>query len=141
MVVTLVGVGECFGVALVAVPLVAGRRLVRLVANADPETALRTATYCWPPAMVVVFGLFVSPGGAGRVTFFHLGGSESCLLGFRGVSVRSLAAVLLGAPSRSSDRECSACCPSSNGSNTADEPPHFRRSTTPRQAAVITRCN
>lgn len=95
-VVTLLVVGAVASVTLVALPLVIGRRIVGYATDTNSETALRTATYCWPPAMICLFGLFVLPDGASRVTFFHLGGSESCLLGFCGVSVLSVAAVLLG---------------------------------------------
>lgn len=93
--VTLLVVGAVASVVLVILPLLVGRRVVRTVAGVDSETALRHATYGWPLAMLAVFGIFVLPGGIDRVTFFHVGGVETCLLGFCGLSAGSVALVLL----------------------------------------------
>lgn len=93
--VTLLVVGVLSAAVMVAVPLLVGRRIVAHATAADPGTALRYVTSGWPLALLVVFAIFVLPGGAHRITFFHMAGMETCLLGFCGVSVRSLATVLL----------------------------------------------
>ncbi|USZ69214.1 hypothetical protein NGM10_05600 [Halorussus salilacus] len=95
--VTLLVVGALSGLLLAALPLLVGRWLLRRAGGLDSETALRYATYGWPVAMLAVFGLFVAPGGVGRVAFFHLGGAEACILGFCGISVLTAGAVLLQA--------------------------------------------
>ena len=90
-------VGAVASVALGILPLLAGRRVVRTVTDVESETALRRAAYGWPLATLAVFGAFVSPGGIDRVTFFHLGGAETCLVGFCGISVGSVALVVVAA--------------------------------------------
>lgn len=95
--VTLLVVGALTALLLAALPLLVGRWLLWRVGGLDSETALRYSTYCWPVAMLAVFAIFVAPGGFDRVAFFHLGGAETCLLGFCGISLRSAAAVLLQA--------------------------------------------
>lgn len=93
--VALLLVGAVASVVLGILPLLVGRRVVRTVAGVDSETALRHTAYGWPLAMLAVFVLFVLPGGVDRVTFFHVGGVETCLLGFCRISVGSVALVLL----------------------------------------------
>jgi hypothetical protein len=72
-----------------------GRRLVQRFVTTDRETALRFVTYGWPVAMVVVFGIFIAPGGPLRGDLLSLGGARVCLAGFCGVSVSLVTAVIL----------------------------------------------
>lgn len=94
-VVTLLIVGAMSLILLVAMPLIIGQQFAQYMTEVDSETALRYTTYSWPLAMFVVFGIFVIPGGIHRVTFFHIGGMDTCLLGFCQISVLSVGAVLL----------------------------------------------
>jgi hypothetical protein len=82
--------------ALGVVPLAVGRRLVARTRDVDSETALRFATYGWPVAAFVVFGIFVAPGGVTHGTVFDLEGTRICLVGVCGIALPLAAAVLLG---------------------------------------------
>lgn len=82
-------------VVSVALPLAAGRALIRRTRGVDAETALRFATYGWPIAMLVAFGVFVPPGGIGGGHLLGLEGARICLAGFCGIAVPLLAAVLV----------------------------------------------
>lgn len=84
---TLAAVGLAAAVLLVALPILAGQRLLRRLTAADSETALRYATYGWPAAMAVAFGVFVAPGGFDGGHLLDLGGARTCLAGFCGISV------------------------------------------------------
>jgi hypothetical protein len=87
------------GVAALAVLVVGlllvGRRLVRRTRGTDPDTGLRFAAYGWVVAALVVFGLFVAPGGFAGGHLLDLGGERACLVGFCGVAVSLVGAVLL----------------------------------------------
>jgi hypothetical protein len=98
----LAGGGALWGVAtalvaLVALPLSVGRRLIQRVRDVDSETALRFTADGWPVATLVVFGIFVAPGGVGRGTVFDLGGTQVCLVGFCGISAPLAGSVTLAA--------------------------------------------
>lgn len=82
-------------VVLAALPLVVGRRLVRRARAVGSDTALRYATYGWPVAALVVFGIFVAPGGVAGGTLLALGGERTCLAGHCGIARSFVAAVLL----------------------------------------------
>lgn len=92
---TLVVTGVAALLLLVALPLVVGQQLVRRLRDVDSETALRYTTYGWPITMLVVFGIFIAPGGPGNGHLFHLEGAQICLAGFCGILVPFAAAVLL----------------------------------------------
>lgn len=96
-VITLLIIGMMSLIVLVAIPLMVGQQFVQYITETDSETALRYTTYSWPPAMLIVFGIFIIPGGVHRVTFFHIGNIEACLLGFCQISILSIGAVLLQA--------------------------------------------
>lgn len=91
----LVAAGVAALVVLVVLPLLVGRWLVGHTRHVDPETASRFAAYGWAVAMLVVFGIFVAPGGFGRGHLLDLGGERVCLVGFCGIAVSLVAAVLL----------------------------------------------
>jgi hypothetical protein len=93
----LVATGLVALVALVALPLSVGRRLIQRVRDVDSETALRFTADGWPVATLVVFGIFVAPGGVGRGTVFDLGGAQVCLVGFCGISAPLAGSVTLAA--------------------------------------------
>ncbi|MFC4553251.1 MULTISPECIES: hypothetical protein [Halorussus] len=82
-------------VFLTALPLFVGRLFVERVGGVDSETALRYATYGWPVATVVAFGIFVAPGGLATNAFFDLGGERICLGGHCGIDARFAGAVVL----------------------------------------------
>jgi len=84
--VTLLVAGFVAAVALVALPLVVGQQLVRYASESDPETALRFATYGWPVAMLVVFAIFLAPGGLVGGDLFALTGKRVCLAGHCGIA-------------------------------------------------------
>lgn len=77
-------VGGVAAVVLIVVPLVLGKRLIRSVRDADSETALRYATYGWPLTMLVVYAIFVAPGGFTLGHPFMLSGERLCLAGHCG---------------------------------------------------------
>lgn len=91
----LVVTGLGASLVLVALPLVVGQRLIQHLRNVDSETSLRFATYGWPIAMLVVFGIFIAPGGPTRGHLFDLEGMRICLAGFCGIAVPIVLAVLL----------------------------------------------
>jgi hypothetical protein len=91
----LVAAGVAALAVLVVGPLLIGRRLVRQVRGTDPETALRFAAYGWVAAAFAVFGIFVAPGGLTDGHLLDLGGERTCLVGFCGVVVSLVGAVLL----------------------------------------------
>ncbi|SEK31773.1 hypothetical protein [Haloferax larsenii] len=91
----LVASGVAAFVVLWTAPLLLGQYLVRRLRGVDSETALRQVTYGWPVAMLVVFGLFVAPGGPTSGHLLHLDGATTCLAGFCGLSVLLLVAVAL----------------------------------------------
>lgn len=88
---TLLGAGILALVLLTGLPLWIGPRLIRFNSTVDAETALRYTTYGWPIAMLAVFGIFVAPGGH----LFALEGPQTCLIGFCGLSIWLVFAVLL----------------------------------------------
>lgn len=79
---TLVLTGGISLIILTALPLVIGQRLLRNTNHLDSDTALRYTTYGWPVAMIVVFGIFIAPGGH----LLNLEGPQRCLAGFCGIS-------------------------------------------------------
>lgn len=81
------GVGVLF--VLTALPLAVGRNLIQRFEGVDSETALRYATYGWPLALLVVFGIFIVPDGRFYGRF--------CLAGFCGLAGSSALAVLVEA--------------------------------------------
>jgi hypothetical protein len=83
--------------AFVLLPLAVGQWLVRRARGVDSESALRLTTAGWPVAMLVTFGVFVAPGGLAGGHLLHLGGPRACLVGFCGVAVSLVAAVVLEA--------------------------------------------
>lgn len=91
----LVGAGLVALVVSVGLPLAVGQQVVQRTSDADPETALRCATYGWPVAMLVVFGVFVAPGGVVGGDLLDLDGARTCLLGFCGIAIPFAAAVVL----------------------------------------------
>lgn len=93
--VTLLASGLLALIILGMIPLVVGQRFIQRLETADRETALRFATYGWTVSMVVVFGIFVAPGGLLHGDLLSLGGPHICLAGFCGVSVLLVTAVLL----------------------------------------------
>jgi hypothetical protein len=84
---TLLVTGLAAALVLAALPLAVGRRLVRSRCDVDSATALRAATLGWPVAMLVVFGIFVAPGGLSSGHLLSLTGARTCLAGFCGTSV------------------------------------------------------
>jgi hypothetical protein len=92
---TLVVAGVATLVVSVALPLAVGRGVIRRARGVDAGTALRFATYGWPVAMLVAFGVFVAPGGVGHGHLFDLEGARICLVGFCGIAVPLLAAMLV----------------------------------------------
>lgn len=92
---TLLVAGVASLLLLTALPLLVGRWLVRRARGIDPDTALRFATYGWSVAMLVVFGVFVAPGGLAGGNVLHLDVERICVVGFCGIAVPLLAAVLL----------------------------------------------
>lgn len=71
-------------IILMVVPLVLGQRLIRGVGDVDSETALRYATYGWPLTMLVVYAIFVAPGGFILGHPFMISGERLCLAGHCG---------------------------------------------------------
>lgn len=88
-------VGVAALLALVLLPLAVGRWLVRRALGVDRGTALRLTTAGWPVAMLGVFGVFVAPGGLADGHLLHLDGPRTCLVGFCGVAVSLVTAVVL----------------------------------------------
>ncbi len=93
--VTLLAAGLLALILLWLIPLTLGRRLFQRVAPTDRETEVRFTTYGWPIAMLVVFGIFVAPGGPVHGDLLSLGGGRICLVGFCGVSTLFVIAMLL----------------------------------------------
>lgn len=91
----LVAAGVAALLVFVLLPLAVGQWLLRRHGDFDPGTALRYATDGWLVAMLVVFGLFVAPGGLLAGDLLDLGGPRTCLLGHCGISVRLVGAVVL----------------------------------------------
>lgn len=79
-------------------PLAVGQRLIER-RGVDSGTALRYASYGWPPALALSFGSFfapslVLPGGFADGHLLSVGGPRLCLLGVCGVS--TLAVLTIG---------------------------------------------
>lgn len=91
----LVGAGLVALVTFLAVPLLVGRWLIRRVRDVDRQTALRLATDGWAVAMLLVFGVFVAPGGPIEGHLLDLDGPRTCVIGFCGISVPLAVAVVL----------------------------------------------
>jgi hypothetical protein len=89
----LVAVGIAAFVLLGILPLLVGRRLIARLRDVDAETALRLVTVGWPVAMLVVFGIFIAPGGVREANLLDLGDPRACLVGFCGVSLPLVIAV------------------------------------------------
>ena len=87
--------GVAASVVLTGLPLLVGRWIVLRWGALDPDAALRFTAYGWALTMLVVFGLFVAPGGVAGGDLLDLGGERVCLVGFCGVAVRLVAAALL----------------------------------------------
>ncbi|WP_152039400.1 hypothetical protein [Salinigranum salinum] len=51
----------------------------------------------WPVAILVVFGVFVAPGGVGGGTVLDLGGTQVCLVDFCGIPAPLAGSVALAA--------------------------------------------
>lgn len=94
---TLIASGIGALLLLTALPLGLGSWIVTKVQNVDSETALRFTTYGWPVAMVIVFGLFIAPGGLSRGHLFELAGVQICVAGFCGISLTFAVALILEA--------------------------------------------
>jgi hypothetical protein len=92
---TLVVTGIGASLVLASLPLVVGKHLVGHLLDVEPETALRFTTYGWPIGMLVVFGIFIAPGGPTQGHLVHLEGTRICLAGFCGIAVSFVVAVLL----------------------------------------------
>jgi hypothetical protein len=92
---TLLVVGALALVVLTVFPLIVGRRCIQYFRPVDRETALRFATYGWPITMLVVFGIFIAPGGLARGDLLSLGGERICVAGFCGIGVSFVMAVIL----------------------------------------------
>lgn len=102
---TLFASGFVAFLALAALPLLVGQRLIRRASGrrasgqpantVDADTALRFATYGWPIAMLAMFGIFVAPGGLSHGHLLTLGGEQTCLAGFCGIPVSLAGAVAL----------------------------------------------
>ncbi|WP_435174590.1 hypothetical protein [Halorussus sp. AFM4] len=93
--ITLLVVGALALVVLTVFPLIVGQRVIQHFRAVDRETALRFATYGWPIAMLVVFGIFIAPGGLVRGDLLLLGGERICVAGFCGISVSFAMALIL----------------------------------------------
>ena len=93
----LLGVGAVAGVVLMILPLLVGRHVVERFRDVDGETALRFATYGWPVVMLVVFGVFIAPGGPAHGDLLWLDGPRTCVVGFCGISIPLAGALLLEA--------------------------------------------
>ena len=93
--VTLLVSGILALMVLVVLPLLVGQRIVQRFRDVDRETALRFATYGWPITMLVVFGIFITPGGLVHGDLFSLGGERICLAEFCGISISFAMAVIL----------------------------------------------
>jgi hypothetical protein len=93
--VTLLGTGIIALIVLMFFPLMVGQRIVQHFQAVDRETALRFSTYGWPITMLVVFGIFIAPGGLIQGDLLSLGGERICLAGFCGISISFAMAVIL----------------------------------------------
>lgn len=93
--ITLLVTGALALIVLMVFPLMAGQRIVQHFRAVDRETALRFATYGWPITMLVVFGIFIAPGGLVHGDLLSLGGERICLAGFCGISISLAMAVIL----------------------------------------------
>lgn len=93
--ITLLVTGIFALIVLIAFPLIVGQRVIQHFRGVDRETALRFATYGWPIAMLVVFGLYIVPGGLVHGDLLSLGGNRICLAGFCGIGVQFALAVVL----------------------------------------------
>lgn len=80
---------------LVALPLSVGEWLLRHGRGLRRDEAWGYAADGWVVAMVLVFLVFVAPGGPAGGTLFDLGGPRICLAGVCGLSVPFLGAVVL----------------------------------------------
>jgi hypothetical protein len=83
---TLVVAGAVAFAVVVAFPLFVGRKLVKYAAGVDSATALGYATTGLPVAALVVFAIFVAPGGLALNAIFGRGEKTVCLAGFCGVA-------------------------------------------------------
>jgi hypothetical protein len=95
---TLFVAGFLSALLLGVLPLAVGQRLLQR-RGAPSGTALRYATYGWPPALTIACAAFFAPslarpGALGQYHVLALGGPEFCLLGFCGIGV--LSAVTVG---------------------------------------------
>lgn len=93
--VTLLVTGALAPIVLMVFPLMVGQRFVQHFRAVDRDTALRFATYGWPITILVVFGIFIAPGGLVHGDLLSLGGERICLAGFCGISVSFAVAVIL----------------------------------------------
>ncbi len=80
---------------LVVVPLSVGEWLLRHGRGLRRDAAWGYAADGWVVAMILVFLVFVAPGGLAGGTILDLGGPRICLLGACGLSVPLLAAAAL----------------------------------------------
>jgi hypothetical protein len=91
----LVTAGGVSFVIMIVLPLFVGRRLVEHAVGTDSERALCYATTGLPVAALVVFAIFVAPGGLATNAIFGLGETTVCLAGFCGVARGFALAVFL----------------------------------------------
>lgn len=94
---TLVITGVGTLLILTALPLVVGQEVLHHWWHIEPESALRDTVAGWPIAMLVTFGIFIAPGGFAQGTLFDIGGPTVCLVGFCGISLLLVGAVLFEA--------------------------------------------
>jgi hypothetical protein len=82
----LVVAGAAAFAIVVALPLFVGRRLVERATGVDSATALGHATTGLPVAALVVFAIFVAPGGLATNAISGLGETTICLASFCGIA-------------------------------------------------------
>lgn len=90
-------VGALALVFLLVVPLLIGQRIVERVKNVDSDTALRAVVAGWPIAMIIVFGVFIAPGGLTTGHIFDIEGPRTCLAGHCGIAIGLIAVTLVEA--------------------------------------------
>ncbi|ELZ76235.1 hypothetical protein C454_18099 [Haloferax gibbonsii ATCC 33959] len=95
LVAALAVVGVFCLIFLLAVPLLVGQWLVEHVRDVPSDTALKAVVTGWPPAMLLVFGIFIAPGGLTAGHLFDIEGPQTCLAGHCGIAIGLLAVTAL----------------------------------------------